>query len=1574
MACRVRYLNAAGIMPREIKGIDALAKAFPADWLFYVALNCYPRGQDPMEIDGMVVLDDQVLLLEIKDWNGKLTNRNGAWFINGQNRGRSAVTLTNEKARKLKTVLSGELPGIGSNLWIEPRVVLTGSATKDHLPDAEKAYVWSLQEARLLGDSSKRASILQSRKIRMFKFWQFEKDFDAATGNVKVFQRTEADWAGFRVVEQDVFVHPRGVWKDHRGERKKDDRVKAMIRTWAFDKLPVGLNSPDRRELIAQRESKAVAHLTSEESSLIERKAVLAEVSFTGDEILTNHFEVRDLRQGMVTLDRYLEKFRDDLTDDDRLTLAANLITMVAELHDKAVSHRDLGARCVWVRSSSVMSLTGLMSSQLPGEESVVDWLTALRGYAPSVPEDQEPVRTSTGKQRDVYLTSYLTAMLLTGEKPGATDEARPHLPTAFAPLEEWLQRGLSTNPVDRFPDCIEMSEAFADIVENLRQPPIDHGLLDRFETDDIPYVKWTTSRSISKKGGTNIYESDSEDGTAHVVKVWNSFGRGINAANDLALIRLLDSATRVRDVPIAGLPIFVDLGLSPVGAYVVYKRKPGVPIRDLTPVSSPEALGISLQLVQAVKSLHDLGCDHGDISPANVIYDAATRELSLIDPFDISPVGDGKIRTPALCPENWERLSQHAVDRYATLSIVREIIARQVDPALSMVEASIKVELERPIIETLEPIIAALQRDLDALNLPASQRFVLRTNREPEGFDFSATSYYVSRRPADAGMQRYAITSVEGQLYLDGIKGNLVRIRFQRHNFVTLAHESGTSDAVELKFALSLAKGEDEGFDALYLYLESQFPDLTPVRRRNERVVRAPTGFNVARHWERMIDLESNDRVEIEIVDVLTVRDGVSIYRFTNLGRVFDFDPDATIEVYFSGNKRVGEVEISLSDFSSVIAVRHYGRGLSEGDHVYLADRREQVSIDRRTKAVKRILDRQSAIPNLIEFFHPDSTNAGTVFDSQIADEQLSLYALNPGQEQAFKQLLTQGPVGLLQGPPGTGKTWFIASFVHWLATVQNQRILITSQSHEAVNNVIVSLLRLYKKNGGQPNLLRIGSKGITDRIRPFHTAELREKYRVRFESAAKHRYVQLTSARGLSKAFSNDVFDLDHNVGRPARRCANLLTLVAQDTQQLAVDRERQQSQLKQVQNAFKAAAKHALGIAVDPDKPLDEVEEAFRLLLRKHSDYSASDLVNARDILAITNDWLSSLASPQRNFEEFLAKTRSLVTATCVGVGQARIRVDSQIFDWVIVDEAARCTPGELAVPIQMGRRILLVGDHLQLQPMISRFVINQLVGENRAAREEVFLQSDFERAFVSTYGKSTGQRFTEQYRMDPAICEMVSKFFYEPHEVKLVTSDKRESSLVFPEKVANFLAQPITWIDTSSAPNSIETQLPGQTTISNNGEIAAIIQMLEIMSVDAALVEKLDRLDEETPIGIICMYTGQKEKMEMAWARHPWDARFRRMVRIDTVDGYQGKENSIVVISLVRNNVIRVPGHVRRPFRCNVALSRAKERVIIVGSAEMWGDQPDESPMKLVLGHICANENSGRSRKIAVEGLQ
>ncbi|MDM0065305.1 AAA domain-containing protein [Variovorax sp. J31P207] len=1560
MACKVRYLNSAGIMPREIKGVDALAKAFPAEWLLYVALNCYPRNQDPMEIDALLVIEDQILVLEIKDWNPKLTYQNDRWFVGGQSRGRSAVLQVSEKARKLKSVLASEIPKIRDALWVEPRVVLTGQATREHLHHTEKAYVWTLAEACSITHTATRRQLLQSRRISLFKLYQFVDDFDQVLGNTKIFQPLEADWAGYRVTEEEVFRHPRGVWQDHRAERKGEPRLKALVRTWSFDSLPPTLNSGDRRRLIADRETKAFAHLTAVGSDLIERNAILREIGHSSDEILTNHFEVRALGQGWLTLDRYLEKARDDLSDVDRLLIATGLLNIVKELHYRLVSHRDLGPRSVWLSGPTSMALTGLMSCQIPEEMSVVDWLTTLRGYAPDLPEDGTAKLPSTGRQRDVYLAGYLVGWILASGPVGGTT-GLDTLPDEFAFLRPWLAKALDSNPVERFPDAGTMTDEFTRLIESQTDLSFDQSLLDRHETPDIPYLRWPATRQLPGTARCSVYVSIGPDGRELTVKIWNGLARGLSSETDLALLRLLDSASRIMSAPTAALPRFICVGLSPIGPFVVYEHETGLPLDQLGSLEAAEILAVCSKLMVAVTALHDLGCDHGDIAQRNVIYDSAASKLCLIDPFDISPVGDGAVRTPTLCPPNWERLSQQAIDRSAVLRIVADLVAERTEECFGPLRETLAQEFGRPVVETLEVAVAAIHRASNSLVAPRVRSFVLTSRIFEMGTQRTEPSeYLVNRASRDQGTSRYHLTSADRQFAFEGAGDKLIRWFLNPVKFLTLAHES--LGATKIKLELTLRHGPEEGMLELFEHVQSVVAVGLPAEAHDTE---ATPSFRVASHWQRLMDLEANDRIEVRLTREIAARDGVVVFRFQNLGKGFDFDPDDVVDVYSEGNKRIGEVDHALSDFAGTLAIRYATRKLTAGDSVYLADRREQTSIDRRSKAVRRILDGSSAIPELIDYFDPNIEAEPVDFDGQIPEDDLAAYGLNEGQNAAFRAFLASGPVGLLQGPPGTGKTRFIASFAHWLITRGGaKRILIASQSHEAVNNVIDSLVLLYKRHGNKPNLLRIGSKGITERIRPYHTAELRERYRLRFEGALGFRFSQLASAKGIPAGIAKDVVALDQAIGTLARRCAQLQLLAAQESDELAVDRERFRVQLDRAGAAFEEAARANLNRRVDRSRPLEELDEAFLGLLQKHPGASPADLTSAREILALTQDWLSSLGSPQRNFEEFLAKTRSIITATCVGVGQTRIRIDSQTFDWVIVDEAARCTPSELAVPIQLGRRVLLVGDHLQLMPMIGRELLDQLQEDRPDIPREQFITSDFERSFNSAYGRSAGQRLTEQYRMDPAICRMVSSSFYEPKDVNLLTSAARSSEFTVAADAPDWLRRPMAWIDTSEERNPLDVKLPGHTTFHNDAEVTTIVRLLESLSTQKEIVDQLARGDDESPIGIICMYSGQKSKIEMAVARHTWDAKFRRLLRIDTVDAYQGKENTIVILSLVRSNKHGEIGHVGSNNRCNVAVSRAKDRLIVVGSCPMWTGQQSASPMGRVLAFMLASPDEAK----------
>jgi Nuclease-related domain len=256
MACRVRYLNSSGIHLREIPGIQALAAAFPQQWLLYASLQCFPPRSYPIEIDALVVMDDGVLLLELKDYNGKLTSNGDQWMLNGRPRGRSAVDMVSEKARKVKGILGSTVQGF-SKYPVDARVVLTGGANRNDLTLQEQSYVWTIQEAASIGEASAKQRLLGTRMLHAKKAFAFEPDFERITRNAKQWRAAEGNWDGYRVIEEDVVVHPARIWREHRAERLRDPRFKALLRMWAFDRLPPDMNSSDHRQRIADREMRA---------------------------------------------------------------------------------------------------------------------------------------------------------------------------------------------------------------------------------------------------------------------------------------------------------------------------------------------------------------------------------------------------------------------------------------------------------------------------------------------------------------------------------------------------------------------------------------------------------------------------------------------------------------------------------------------------------------------------------------------------------------------------------------------------------------------------------------------------------------------------------------------------------------------------------------------------------------------------------------------------------------------------------------------------------------------------------------------------------------------------------------------------------------------------------------------------------------------------------------------------------------------------------------------------------------------------------------------------------------------
>ncbi|MCZ5143030.1 AAA domain-containing protein [Escherichia coli] len=161
----------------------------------------------------------------------------------------------------------------------------------------------------------------------------------------------------------------------------------------------------------------------------------------------------------------------------------------------------------------------------------------------------------------------------------------------------------------------------------------------------------------------------------------------------------------------------------------------------------------------------------------------------------------------------------------------------------------------------------------------------------------------------------------------------------------------------------------------------------------------------------------------------------------------------------------------------------------LKDSDIVFFRTRQDRASYQKRKRALERLLDRESVLPDLIDLFDPSCKQMAQNYGITLSDDDFARYdredqhgnkiSLNEQQRKAFNKLVNNGPLSLLQGPPGTGKTEFIAAFVHYLIEKQNtKRILLVSQSHEAVNTAAERIRKHCSRLGTELDVVRFSNR----------------------------------------------------------------------------------------------------------------------------------------------------------------------------------------------------------------------------------------------------------------------------------------------------------------------------------------------------------------------------------------------------------------------------------------------------------------------------------------------------------------
>ena len=264
----------------------------------------------------------------------------------------------------------------------------------------------------------------------------------------------------------------------------------------------------------------------------------------------------------------------------------------------------------------------------------------------------------------------------------------------------------------------------------------------------------------------------------------------------------------------------------------------------------------------------------------------------------------------------------------------------------------------------------------------------------------------------------------------------------------------------------------------------------------------------------------------------------------------------------------------------------------------------------------------------------------------------------------------------------------------------------------------------------------------------------------------------------------------------------------------------------------------------------------------------------------------------------------------------VGSANRLLDGQKFGTVFIDEAAQALEAASWIPIRRCTRVILAGDHCQLPPTVKSIA-----------------------ALKAGLGKTLMERIVEQkpevvtllrmqYRMNEEIMRFSSDWFY-GNQVESAPEVKYRSILD--------LDVPIEWVEASPDPSEDGEKGFEQFVGESFGRINKVEAELTLLT----LQEYFDRigktriLNERLDVGIISPYRAQVQYLRSQLKKKEWFKPFRHLITVNTVDGFQGQERDIVVISLVRSNDEGQIGFLRNLRRMNVAITRARMKLIILG---------------------------------------
>lgn len=730
------------------------------------------------------------------------------------------------------------------------------------------------------------------------------------------------------------------------------------------------------------------------------------------------------------------------------------------------------------------------------------------------------------------------------------------------------------------------------------------------------------------------------------------------------------------------------------------------------------------------------------------------------------------------------------------------------------------------------------------------------------------------------------------------------------------------------------------------------------------ERKVRS--GQRIFRVWRGYLrdraDLEAKRTSAIKYVDRNVMEDRVALT--TEIAQSEDLVGQERVILLPSG-KRVTGIVAAVA-FNKILLNVTFG----EADRL---PRRGELAIN--TLAAQRALDRQSAALDAVLYDRAESERLkGIIIDPRTAqpvEEVQDVVPTSDDFDEEKKEILAKAlgvqDILAIEGPPGTGKTKLIAEIVvQWLKRRPRDRILLSSQTHIALDNVLERITETTLP----PEMIRIGRSDET------RISDLGQKLLLERRVEAWIKDVRKAAEADMQRwAAEKNVDRTAVAVGMKVERLLQLLaaqkglreSIARQEADRASVERagidaaggpadqgevEEETTQIDSEIGASKQALKRAAAEEKELRAEMQEMGE-YAAYLSKSEDpdelgeWAAHFLADTpmitacRDRLKLLEDWLLRVGRSS-DFNAAMLSSAQIIAGTCVGIAGVR-GMEEVGYDLCIVDEASKATATEILIPLSRSKRSIIVGDPEQLPPFFEQ------LGDDLLEQFEVdeVKATLLDRLLDEQAGLPAGCRagLKNQYRMIKPIGDLVSACFYQKKLKSPVMSHGLKLSVAFPK--------PVTWYSTQNLPGRFE-EVEGLT-FKNTTEATQILQILRRLEFIAK--GRKERLS----VAVLSGYTGQvkllSEMVQRGFAEWP-----SLEVACSSVDAFQGRQADVCIYSVVRSNDQNNLGFLRERPRLNVALSRGKSGLVIVGDNFFCRNIRGKNPFKSVIDYIDNNEST------------